>query len=526
MAEELIEAVKRVKLYEFINVDNWKPEPEDIIFDHARGYIIANIGPMFGIAGDSDINYFVMSPKRCYNSDTKVKDDGSVSIGFRAHCTDYLNYFEKFYDKQHLLFGIYAKLKYMIDYQDGYFEDNFVNDLSRYIIDYEYAPILHYALRCMNQDNYYIPLPYNSNGNPVLEYSEEHAKILHEVSLIQNMIIPLISHFVFKMKYVTNDVDRLILKCFDRIFVMSKRKYQVDMLSKLFETVNSNVSKNEKNNSIIWGMNEIRGIDPITHTMSTIKQIMRQIIPKYVYNRNIIHFNFDAITRETKYKVTDIPFEYKLASVSSSIRDEDNNSESDKFEAYISKIDEAMLLQTNVNCDTTMRKIVQIYGPFDDDELDFYERQLVKDGHGIKNEFQANLISYLFLKEFKDTRAAKLINNREYVILMVAAKRYLAREGQTLLPFIIGGRVERCVTKKMVNKKIMQRIMISELYPKVVEKYKNDKINEENVFRNIAQILASDFRNIDYHDAELNDIPIECIPEKICEEVLQFVLMI
>lgn len=518
---------KRVILPEFINVDNWKPADEhDVIFDHARGSIIANIAPMFGIEGDSDINYFVMSPKRCYNSDTKHNDDGSVTIGFREHCTTYLNYFEKFYDREHWLFSIYAKIKYMIDYCEGYSEKNFVNDLSRYIIDFEYSPLLHYAINCMVQDNYYIKVTYKNNGDPVLKYTEEHARIFMEISLIQNMIIPLISHFSFKNNYVTNDVDEFVLRCTDRIFVMTKRKYDVDLLNKLHATVSSNVLTNEKNNPMMWEMNQVRAIDPVIHTISTMKQILRQIIPKYVFNRNIIHFNFDAITRETKYKVTDIPFEYQLASVSSSIRDEDNNSEADKFEAHISKIDESMILQTNVNCDSTMAKIVQKYGPFTEGEIDFYSRQITEDGKNIKNEFQENLISYLFMKEFRDTRAAKLINNRDYIILMIAAKRYLAREGQSILPFIIGGKVERMVTKKMVNKKIMQRIQMSELYPKVVEKYRNSKISEDNVFRNIAQILASDFRNIDYGVPELNGVKIECIPEKICEEFLQFVLIV
>lgn len=523
---ELIDVVKRVPIQEFIPVDEWIPQKEDILFDHARGSIILNIGPMYGMDSDSDINYFVMSPKRCYNSDTKVKEDGKISQGFREHCTHYLNYFEKFYDRQHWLYSIYARMKYIIDYQEGYYEENFINDLTRYIIDYQYAPLLHYALGRMNWDNYYIHLTYRNNRNPCLEYTDDHARILMEISMIQNMIIPLISHFGFKMKYITNDIDRLLIRCFDKIFTMIERKYSVDMIAKLLETTSSNVSKNEKNNSVIWGMQDIRGRNTTIHSMATIEQIIRQIIPKYSYNKNIIHFNFDAITRELKYKVTDIPFEFQLASVSSSIRDEDNNSESDKFEAHIAKFDESAMIQTNVNCDTTMRKIIQVYGPFPIEEIEFYERELTKDGKCIKNEFQSNLISHLFFKEFKDTRAAKLINNREYVILMIAAKRHLIREGQTLLPFIIGGRVERIVTKKIVNKKILQRIMISELYPKVVDKYRNDKINSENIFRNIAQILSSDFRNIDFYNDELNGLSIECIPEKICEEMLQYVLMI
>ena len=82
--------------------------------------------------------------------------------------------------------------------------------------------------------------------------------------------------------------------------------------------------------------------------------------------------------------------------------DEDNNSEADKFEAHISKVDESMVIQTNVNLQDTMNKIRHIYGPFDEAEIMFYIDQLTKEGRPIKNSFQFNLVSYLFLKDFKD----------------------------------------------------------------------------------------------------------------------------
>ena len=523
--------VNRVEVPEFIAVDEWEQTDEATVFAHARGSIIADIGSIYGMTEDSDINYFIMSPKRCYNSETKLKKDDQgnehLSIGFREHCTHYLNYLETFYDKNQMLVAAWGRIKYLIDIMDEkYNEQNFINDVCRYIISPVQNPVLHYAINSMNRDNYYVHLSYRNNRQPCLEYTDHHARILMKISLLQNAIIPLISHFAFKKKYISVDVDRLFMIMFDKIFYYVNEEFDVDMVMKLYETTSSNVLRNEKNNSIIWGMQEIRGKNTTIHSMSTVEQIIRQILPKYSYDKNIIHFNFDAINRETKFKIIGIPFEYQLASVSSSIRDEDNNSQADKFEAHISKFDEAMLLQTNVNCDTTMRKIINLYGPFDEKEIDFYIKELGRDKKSIKNDFQSNLISYLFFKEFRDTRATKLINDREYVILMIAAKRYLIREGQIQLPYIIGGRVERIITKKIVNKKIMNRILISENYPRVCAKYKNEKINEDNIFRNIAQILSSDFTNIDYNNTEYNGVKIECIPETICEEMLQFILMI
>lgn len=516
--------IERIEKEPFIPIDEWIPEEKDKIFQHSRGYIILNISPIFGIE-DGEMNYFVMSPKRCYNSDTKMKKD-KLSIGFRDHNTHYLNYFEKFYDREHYLFNIYAQIKYYLDYIPEYNEENFMNDLNRYIIDFRNAWMLHYHIKQMNKDNYNIHLTYHNNRNPCLEYKDFHAMIFMEISIIQNMIIPLVSHYIFVKKLENTEVKRVLMRAFDYIFVMIYHKYDVDMIAKLYETAISTINKNVNNNKILWDMQEIRGRNSTVQGISTVENIIVQILPKYSYSKNIICFNYNAIIGEIKYKVTDIPYEYALTTVSSSNRDDDNNSESDKFEAHIAKIDEAMILQTNVNCRTTMDKIIQTYGPFYTEEVDFYIRELSKDNKNIKNSFQSNLISYLFLKDFKDTQAIKLINYRDYVVLMIAAKRYLCREGQTLLPYIIGGRVSRLVTRKTVNKKILTRMQICENYPKVEAKYNNDKIQEKIIFKIIAQILASEFCNIDYYNQDLNGIQIQCIPEKICEEILQYVLMI
>ena len=55
-------------------VDDWEPTEEDQIFRHSRSSIILNLAPLYGLDGDKeDINYFVMSPNRCYNSESKIK---------------------------------------------------------------------------------------------------------------------------------------------------------------------------------------------------------------------------------------------------------------------------------------------------------------------------------------------------------------------------------------------------------------------------------------------------------------------
>ena len=273
-------------------------------------------------------------------------------------------------------------------------------------------------------------------------------------------------------------------------------------------------------------MQPIRSKNATTHSIETEENIIMQIIPKYSYNKNIIHFNYNAINRDLKYKVTEVPYEFGFVVLSSSNRDEDNNSECDKFEAHTVKINEAIMIQTNVNCNTTMQRIELSYGPFDENEIKFYYTQLCKNGQFTVNSLQKTLVTYLFAKEFDDPQSARIINIRQYIILIIAARRLLQSYGMYQLPYIIGGRVNRVVTRKNINKKELQKIESSKYYPLIHKKYNNEKIEKDVLLSLIAQILSSEFQTIDYYNPENNGIQINIIPDIVSEEVCRFVMLI
>lgn len=554
----------------FIHVDDWVPKEEDEIFRHARSSIILNLAPLYGLDGDKeDINYFVMSPNRCYNADSVIKHkyydpvdkkmkDKKMPVhsltkdvylelerkfqaegieinkapGFRDHFCHYVNYFEKFYDTDHYLVALYSRFKFMIDYEPGwkvYTPEALINDLQNSIINYRNPDgswnIFHLHVQNMVNDNYIIAQDYHDMENVCLAYNNFHTKILMQMSLLFDFGIPILSHYAFKRGLVSTDINRLFMNYFSRIIQMIVDKHHVDISAKLYETISTNVDKNCKRNPILWEMQDIRTINPTVLTMRLLEHILRQLVPKYEFSRSVISFNFRAILSELRYKITDTGYEFKYASVSSSQRDEDNNSAADKFEAHISKKNESYVAQTNVNCDTTMRRLELLYGPFNQREIDFYRHELGKDNHSIKNEYQETLITNLFHKDFSDKGAITLVNYDEYIELMLIARYRLSSIGQIFLPFIISGRVERIVTKTNVNKKLKDSIEASELWPLIQMKYNSQKI-EDTVFRHIARILASDFRVIDYYDPDINGARINLIERQIAEEFLQYVLMI
>ena len=530
--KELKDSVQSMDQYQ-PPIDQWVPAPEDKLFSHIQGTIIVPIHKLYNIP-DTDkatiqmLDYFCMTPKRCYNSGSKIKD-GVTVIGFRDHCTNYINYFEKYYDKDHILLSVYARIKYMIDCVKNYKLDNFLHDLWKEFINPNAsytAQQLNYYLDKMNIEQYNLELNYHNNKSPVLEYSDFHAKIMLKISVMQNMIIPLVSHFLAKNRVPNDKIRSVLLKTFDLLFQAAKMIYNVDLVSKIYETTYSNIIKNVTNNSVLWEMQTIRGRNSTTHSMETIENIIMQIIPKYTYSKNIIHFNYNAINRDIKYKVTDIPYEYGFVMLSSSNRDEDNNSECDKFEAHAAKINEAILVQTLVNCKSTMQRIEMKYGPFDENEIKFYYKELCKDGKFIVNSLQKTLVTYLFAKDFDDPQSAKIINIRQYIILIIAARRLLESYHLFQLPYMIGGKVLRVATRKNINKKELQKIESSKYYPMIHQKYNNYKIEHDIILILMAQILSSEFQTIDYRNPDLNGRKISVIPDVVSEEICRFIMLI
>ena len=212
--------------------------------------------------------------------------------------------------------------------------------------------------------------------------------------------------------------------------------------------------------------------------------------------------------------------------MSSSKREgEDSGSQFDKFESHLIRTDEGLYMQNKVNADSAMAYIEQMYGPFNDEDVDYYIEQLSKDGRVVINNFQMNLVFNLFYKYFGDPVSIKSINAESYVKLIIAAKRILEASGMVMLPYIISSRINRIVDRNNINKKELTRLQSSQYYPLIKQKYKNKKI-EDYILKIIATIISSEFIIIDPQDEQLDGRTIDTIPEYIIEEVLLYIQLI
>ena len=493
-------------------VDTWNKNLGKIYFKQIKNYFIAPVSEYYN-SDDEQFNYFSLSHKRSYNGDK-----------IRHHLTLYLNCFENFYDKDNELIAIYANIKYMMDYEQSYSKQDFLDDLMKYIF---LNPSIAYKVQMMNDDNFIkSKSSYRNTINPALQYDDKHVKMMMELCLFTNIIIPLATHFI----YVNNidEANSFILEIIDIIL----HRYNVDIYNKLFETSYSIVSKSAfREDTGLWNKQDIRGKNATTHALDSVDNILLNLMPRYAYNNNIVFFNLSSIRKTTSLQVVDVGYECDYIPLSSSNRDEDGCSEYDKYESTLTRRSESLLIQTQASSEETMKQIEMKYGPFDPDEIDYYRLRLKMNETGsIVNSFQEMLISNLFYKFFIDPEVAKIINEIDYVKLIIASKKLLLGANLTILPHIISGKVERLATRNSVNKRELLKLEQSENFKKLEKRYKNQNI-VKLILSIIGTILCSDFSSINYKNRDPESLPDKTkipanIPEIVMEEVITYSLLV
>lgn len=503
----MINPIKQIEKQPFIPVDDWIETEEDKIFKHTKGAIILPVSRFFGVE-DIMLDYFLVRSKRSYNSPP-----------LREHLCHYLNYFLKFYDVDHQLLLTYYNIKYLIDYDPSYNREAFTYDINKYILN---GPNLYHVWR-MNNDNYNLNLnASNVTKNESQKYSDTHGKIFMEISILYNMIIPLLCHFIDVRKI--RNIKDFLLYYID--IILSKYNDQVDIYNKLYETASSNIDRNKNSHPTLWNMQNIRAKNVTTHSLDSVTNILLQLLPKYEYSQNMVIFNYTSIATNLRYQITDIGYEYSFVGLSSSKRDGDGTtSEFDKFENHLTKADESLYIMNKVACEGTMRDIEKMYGPFSEKEIEFYKKELTKDGKSIINPFQMSLIFNLFYRYFGDPLSIKAINSDDYVKLMIAGKKILEANKMVILPYILSSRINRLVTRKNINKRELQKLENSPYYHILKRKYKNEKI-EKQILNMIAIVLSSEFVIIDPDNSQINGQTMDIITDILIEDLLLYINLI
>lgn len=487
---------------------------EDIIFVMKDNYLFLNVTDLCHVdltlnPEKADLNAFLISPKRCYNGKE-----------MREHLPKYLNYFEKYYDTDHELVMAMANIKCKIDLVPSYTEQQFIFDVCRLIL----SPSIRNKAILMNEDNYvnmFDDKAYRNDKNEALIYKDKHVKYMMWMSLLMNICIPVITHYIYHNNIPTT--NEFILKIFRIIVSLT----EVNIYNKLYETSYSNVSKNATRHERLWAKQDIRGKNVTTHSLECIDNIILNIMPKYTYTKNAVSFNFTSIRLSNNYQVTGNPYEYDYVPLSSSIRDSDNNSVYDKFESYITKQSEAKYLINKVISEETVRELILRFGPITDDEIAYYNYKLADENGEIKNPFQQKLIALLFYKYFGDPVGWNNINSDDYVKLLIIAYRLLKANNFIVLPYVISSKIDRLQYKKSINKSEAAIFAASQTFDIITAIYNSEDIVDD-VLSIIGTILASKFKMIDFYDRDIDGKYLDknSLFDIIIDEIGKYIILI
>ena len=203
-----------------------------------------------------------------------------------------------------------------------------------------------------------------------------------------------------------------------------------------------------------------------------------------------------------------------------------------RYESRISKRDEAIALQNKVSAEQTVNNIVLKYGPISDEEIKFYKRKLNLDGAPLINNFQMQLVGYMFYKDFGDSTTFMAIRNgTDYIKLIICAKRILQGMGMVILPYIMSSKVVRSTSRKIISKKDTSRYERTQIYEDLRRKYNNDEKVMAKIWELIGNVASSTFEIIDY-DPETggagpyNGLNVPMVNDIVYEEMLVFILSI
>ncbi len=485
--------------------EQWQPDsPDDVIVTTQKNVIRMPICKLLNLQSET-LDIFIVKPKKCYNSDI-----------LRNHICHTINFFEKYYDPDKELLMTMAKIKYLIDVNNTYRRDSFIDHVRIYILN----PSIKAKVAKLAQDNYNMELKYK-NIHPSLQYNDHHATVLMEMSILMNFVIPLITHYA--QIHRVDQIDDFILDVFDYILTGYP---DVDMFSKLIETATTNVKKSENKNPILWGKQDIRGKDAITHSRDSVDNIILNIMPKYSFDRNVIALNYTSIQKNTGCQVLDISYEYSFVSLSSSKREgEDASSEYDAYESGVILQNEQLAIQAKVNCKLTMQMIERRYGPFDQNEINFFKERLAKENGISINHFQRDIIYHIFYKAFGDVVSPKFLDNQDqYIKLMIAAKKILLQNGMIVMPYVLTSKVEKLVTRKTISKKEEMEFTTLSTYPELCNKYKSEKVMM-SILSEIATVISSNFRIIDYYNKNIDNKIIDTNPSMVMAEMQKMALL-
>lgn len=498
-------------------VDEWIPKAEDSVVKYDGKLVIVPFDTIFNNTSIGILNTFNI-----------LKDSYATRLNIVTH---YINYFIKYYDDDNELLLAYLKLKAMADNKDRHVS-------LPIFIQFVYNVILSESMQNkiidLVEDNYYINIASDDGKkyNESLEFTVEHAKVLMQISTAMKLMIPVMFHYINKIKY---DKEKERTKNRKKTHHFSYKPYiyrfyaglfdlfggdDIDIYNKLWISTWSKINVHHQANKTIWEQKAIYGTTTVTHMDELLRdKIICETMFKYAFDRNIISFNHVILKNQLGFFVCE---KYATNRIElSSKKDISGLSGVDKLEMNGMKLDESIVILSDVNIKHTIKSIErQLRYKVSKDELEYYIR------HVTVTKFQVQLCHYFYARLFGGYRDLSLLNRKSYFKLLILLKKRLRLQGMVYLPDILTANIDgRLNARTIRNDKFLSKIETSDIYTNIMaNKYSTlSNIDKGDVIiSTLSTLINTKFTIVDYDNQDKLGEYIEINQDMVSDEFLSY----
>lgn len=492
-----------------VAVDEWVPEEKDKLVTYAGKTAIVRFDKIFKRKVLDSFCIFDISRKAAYY--------GKLEL-----ITHYINYFEKFYDKDHELIMAYLELKYLLDIKTTRKIKR--SSMIKQIYHTIFTPSMCQKIVKMSEDNYRVDLSKkkktSGKGYPVaLQFTEHHAEILMRMSLGIKFMIPIVLHYIEVFQGKDECRDNLY-KYFIPLFKIKELNSGVAILAKLYHTVGVRVNSKSKPEGVIYGKQEAIGSSVESFSEDLFhKNLVTDTIFSYQYKGNIVSYNSVVLKYQLVFHSReDLNMNFNQVDME---RDTEGLSSLDRMEIYTPKVDAFTIIFSDVNINDCIKRIKKrIKMDITDDEIKYYLKYLDY------NKVSRSLIFYFYAKYFGGFRDLGHIKKRQYVELMIIMKRILVATGYKYLDQIISAEIEGKSSARVIrNQKFIEKIETSSVYQNLMKNKYPSLTSEKDspVIAMLSRIINTNWKIIDYDVPEKLGERIEMVNDVISDEFLRFV---
>ena len=107
---------------------------------------------------------------------------------------------------------------------------------------------------------------------------------------------------------------------------------------------------------------------------------------------------------------------------------------------------------------------------------------------------------------------------------MLSAKQILLNYGMIIMPYVVSSKVEKLVTRKTISKKEAIEFNSLSTYPELMKKYRSEKVMT-SILSEVATVISSNFRVIDYHNPNIDGRMIDTNPSIVMAEMQKMALL-